>query len=139
DFLFRIEQDPVRAAGSAYRVSDVELASRLSFFLWSSIPDDALLDRATKGTLRNPGVLEAEVRRMLRDPRAKTLVENFASQWLQLRDLRNAVPDPDLFAEFDENLRDAFRRETELFIGSQLQDDRAIPELLTADYSFLNE
>jgi hypothetical protein len=140
DFLFRIEQDPAAAAaGSSYRVSDVELASRLSFFLWSSIPDDALLDRATKGTLRSPGVLEAEVRRMLRDPRAKTLVENFASQWLQLRDLRNVVPDPDLFAEFDENLRDAFRRETELFIGSQLQDDRAIPELLTADYSFLNE
>jgi hypothetical protein len=140
DFLFRIEQDPARAAaGSTYRVSDVELASRLSFFLWSSIPDEALLDRATKGALRNPGVLEAEVRRMLRDPRAKTLVENFASQWLQLRDLRNVVPDPDLFAEFDENLRDAFRTETELFIGSQLQDDRAIPELLTADYSFLNE
>ena len=140
DFLFRIEQDPAAAtAGSSYRVSDVELASRLSFFLWSSIPDDALLDRAAKGTLRNAGVLEAEVRRMLRDPRAKTLVENFASQWLQLRDLRNVVPDPDLFAEFDENLRDAFRRETELFIGSQLQDDRAIPELLTADYSFLNE
>jgi mono/diheme cytochrome c family protein len=140
DFLFRIEQDPARAAaGSTYRVSDVELASRLSFFLWSSIPDDALLDRAAKGTLRNAGVLEAEVRRMLRDPRAKTLVENFASQWLQLRDLRNAVPDPDLFAEFDENLRDAFRSETELFIASQLQDDRAIPELLTAEYSFLNE
>jgi mono/diheme cytochrome c family protein len=140
DFLFRIEQDPARtAAGSAYRVSDVELASRLSFFLWSSIPDDALLDRAAKGALRNAGLLEAEVRRMLRDPRAKTLVENFASQWLQLRDLRNAVPDPDLFAEFDENLREAFRSETELFIGSQLQDDRAIPELLTADYSFLNE
>jgi mono/diheme cytochrome c family protein len=140
DFLFRIEQDPAKtAAGSVYRISDVELASRLSFFLWSSIPDDALLDRAAKGTLRNAGVLEAEVRRMLRDPRAKTLVENFASQWLQLRDLRNAVPDPDLFAEFDENLRDAFRTETELFIGSQLLDDRAIPELLTADYSFLNE
>ena len=140
DFLFRIEQDPAAAAaGSIYRVSDVELASRLSFFLWSSIPDDALLDRAAKGTLRNAGVLEAEVRRMLRDPRAKSLVENFASQWLQLRDLRNVIPDPDLFAEFDENLRDAFRRETELFIGSQLQEDRAIPELLTADYSFLNE
>ena len=140
DFLFRIEQDPARpVAGSAYRISDVELASRLSFFLWSSIPDDALLDRATRGLLRNAGGLEAEVRRMLRDPRANTLVENFASQWLQLRDLRNVVPDPDLFAEFDENLRDAFRRETELFIGSQLQEDRAIPDLLTADYSFLNE
>jgi mono/diheme cytochrome c family protein len=140
DFLFRIEQDPRGASpGAAYRVSDVELASRLSFFLWSSIPDDELLDRAAKGTLRNRGVLEAEVRRMLRDPRAESLVENFASQWLQLRDLRNAVPDPDLFAEFDENLRDAFGRETELFIGSQLQEDRAIPELLTADYSFLNE
>jgi hypothetical protein len=140
DFLFRIEQDPAKASpGRAYRVSDVELASRLSFFLWSSIPDDQLLDRAAKGALRNQGVLEAEVRRMLRDPRAKALVENFASQWLQLRDLRNAVPDPDLFPEFDENLRDAFRRETELFIESQLQADRSIPELLTADYTFLNE
>ena len=140
DFLFRIELDPAgTAAGSAYRINDIELASRLSFFLWSSIPDDELLDRAAKGTLRSRGVLEAEVRRMLRDPRAKTLVENFASQWLQLRDLRNAVPDPDLFPEFDENLREAFRRETELFIGSQLQDDRGIPELLTADYTFLNE
>jgi hypothetical protein len=140
DFLFRIEQDPARVpAGATYRVSDVELASRLSFFLWSSIPDDELLDRAAKGTLRNRGVLEAEVRRMLRDPRAESLVENFASQWLQLRDLRNAVPDPDLFPEFDENLREAFRRETELFIGSQVDADRAIPELLTADYTFLNE
>jgi hypothetical protein len=140
DFLFRIEQDPANAsAGAAYRVSDVELASRLSFFLWSSIPDDQLLDRAARGLLRNKGILESEVRRMLRDPRAKALVENFASQWLQLRDLRNAVPDPDLFPEFDENLRDAFRRETELFIESQLQADRSIPELLTAEYTFLNE
>jgi mono/diheme cytochrome c family protein len=140
DFLFRIEPDPAGAsAGAAYRVSDVELASRLSFFLWSSIPDDELLDRAAKGTLRNRGVLEAQVRRMLRDPRADSLVGNFASQWLQLRDLRNAVPDPDLFPEFDENLREAFRRETELFIGSQIDGDRAIPELLTADYTFLNE
>ena len=140
DFLFRIEQDPAGAsAGATYRVSDVELASRLSFFLWSSIPDGELLDRAAKGTLRNRGVLEAQVRRMLRDPRAESLVENFASQWLQLRDLRNAVPDPDLFPEFDENLREAFRRETELFIESQLQADRAVPELLTADYTFLNE
>jgi mono/diheme cytochrome c family protein len=140
DFLFRIEQDPRGVSpGAAYRVTDVELASRLSFFLWSSIPDDELLDRAVKGTLRNRGVLEAEVRRMLRDPRARSLVENFASQWLQLRDLRNAVPDPDLFPEFDENLREAFRRETELFVGSQIDADRAIPELLTADYTFLNE
>jgi hypothetical protein len=140
DFLFRIEQDPKGAApGAAYRLNDIELASRLSFFLWSSIPDDQLLDRAAKGTLGNRGVLEAEVRRMLRDPRATALVQNFASQWLQLRDLRNAVPDPDLFPEFDENLRDAFRIESELFIESQLQEDRAIPELLTADYSFLNE
>ncbi len=140
DFLFRIEHDPSgAAAGGTYRVSDVELASRLSFFLWSSIPDEELLDAATRGTLRRPEVLERQVRRMLQDARAKTLIENFASQWLQLRDLRNVVPDPDLFPDFDENLRDAFRLETELFIGSQLQEDRAIPELLTADYSYLNE
>ena len=140
DFLFRIELDPANArAGMAYRVSDVELASRLSFFLWSSIPDDELLAAAARGTLGNPGVLKRQVSRMLQDPRANTLVENFASEWLQLRDLRNVVPDPDLFPEFDENLREGFRRETELFIGRQLQDDRPIPELLTADYSFLNE
>jgi mono/diheme cytochrome c family protein len=140
DFLFRIEQDPAGVVpGAVSRVSDVELASRLSFFLWSSVPDDELLGRATRGTLRQRDVLEAQVRRMLHDPRAKALVENFASQWLQLRDLRNAVPDPDLFPDFDENLREGFRRETELFIESQLQEDRAIPELLTADYTFLNE
>jgi len=140
DFLFRIEQDPRGVPpATPYRVSDVELASRLSFFLWSSIPDEELLDAAAKGTLRKPEVLGAQVRRMLQDPRAQTLVENFASQWLQLRDLRNVVPDPDLFSDFDENLRASFRRETELFIGNQLQEDRGIPELLTANYSFLNE
>jgi hypothetical protein len=140
DFLFRIEQDAARTApGTAHPIGEVELASRLSFFLWSSIPDDELLDAAIRGDLRKRDVLERQVRRMLADPRASALVENFASQWLQLRDLRNVVPDPDLFPDFEENLRDAFRRETELFIESQLQADRGIPELLTADYSFLNE
>jgi mono/diheme cytochrome c family protein len=140
DFLFRVEQDPAGATpGRPYRISDIELASRLSFFLWSSIPDDELLDAAERGTLKDRAVLERHVRRMLRDPRARTLVDNFASQWLQLRDLRNVVPDPDLFAEFDENLREGFRTETELFVDSQLRDDRAIPELLTANYTFLNE
>jgi hypothetical protein len=140
DFIFRIEQDPAGSASRAvHRVSDVELASRLSFFLWSSIPDDELLDLAIQGRLRRPDVLERQVRRMLQDSRSSTLVENFASQWLQLRDLRNVVPDPDLFPEFDESLRESFRRETELFIESQLRADRAISELLTADYSFLNE
>ena len=140
DFIFRIEQDQAgSASGAVHRVSDVELASRLSFFLWSSIPDDELLEAAIQGRLRRPEVLERQVRRMLQDSRSSTLVENFASQWLQLRDLRNVVPDPDLFPEFDENLRESFRRETELFIESQLRGDRAIAELLTADYSFLNE
>ncbi len=140
DFLFRIETDPDGIApGRRHRVSDVELASRLSFFLWSSGPDDRLLDVAARGTLHQPAVLDREVRRMLADRRARALVENFAAQWLQLRDLRSVVPDPDLFADFDENLREAMRRETELFIDSEMRADRGIPDLLTANYTFLNE
>jgi hypothetical protein len=140
DFLFRIEVEPRRTApGTPYRVSDVELASRLSFFLWSTGPDDELLDLAARGRLRTAGVLDRQVRRMMADPRSSALVANFAAQWLQLRDLRGAVPDPDLFPEFDENLRDAFRQETELFVESQIRGDRGIPELLTANYTFVNE
>jgi hypothetical protein len=140
DFLFRTERDPAGVkAGSPYRLTDLELASRLSFFLWSSIPDDELLDEAAKGRLTEPSVLAAQVRRMLSDARAKALVENFAGQWLVLRNIRDAAPDPDLFPDFDENLREAFLRETELFIDSQVRDDRSVPELLTADYTFLNE
>src|SRR5207237_1137773 len=115
-------------------------ASRLSFFLWSSIPDDQLLDVAAKGTLRAPGVLDAQVRRMLGDPRSRrSLVDNFAGQWLVLRNLDSQAPNTDLFQNFDENLRTAMRKETELFVEDQLRSDRSIPDLLSADYTFLNE
>jgi hypothetical protein len=137
-FLFRAETDP--AAGErVYRVPDVDLASRLSFFLWSSIPDEQLLDLASRGQLRQPAVLEREVRRMLRDPRAEALVENFAGQWLHLRNLAAFVPDRSDFPEFDDLLRQAMRRETELFVGSIIQEDRSALELLEADYTFMNE
>ena len=140
DFLYRIERDPVDvAAGTAYPVSDVELASRLSFFLWSSIPDDELLDRAEDGTLADPAVLERQVRRMLADPRAKALVDNFAGQWLHLRNMESVYPDPLEFPEFDENLREAYQAETELFIEQQLRDDASMLDLLRADYTFVNE
>lgn len=140
DFLFRVEVDPDSLPpGTPYRVSDVELASRLSFFLWSTIPDKELLDVAVRGKLKDRAVLGQQVRRMLRDSRSKALVDNFASQWLQLRDLRNVKPDPDLFPDFDENLRDGLRQETELFIDSQLRENRSVVELLTANYTFVNE
>ena len=136
-FLFRAEA-PVTTAAFG-RVSDVELASRLSFFLWSSGPDDALLNAATRGQLSQPLVLEREVKRMLRDPRARALVDNFAGQWLMLRNLKGHVPTPGDFPNFDNELRQSFRRETELFVDSIFREDRSIVELLTADYSFLNE
>ncbi len=140
EFLFRIERDPEDAAsGAPYRIGDLELASRLSFFLWSSVPDDELLDRAVAGELRDPAVLEAEVRRMLADERSRALVDNFAEQWLYLRDVEAKEPDPGFFPGFDENLRQAFVRETALFIDSVLRADRSVSELLTADYTFLNE
>ena len=140
EFLFRIERDPEDPApGAPYRISDLELASRLSFFLWSSVPDDELLDRAVAGQLRDPAVLEAEVRRMLADERSRALVDNFAEQWLYLRDVEAKEPDPGFFPGFDENLRQAFVRETALFIDSVLRADRGVSELLTADYTFLNE
>ena len=127
EFLFRIERDPSgTAAGASYRITDLELASRLSFFLWSSIPDDRLLDAAERGRLREPAVLDAEVRRMLADPRADALTTNFASQWLYLRNLAAAVPNLRLYPDFDDNLRQAFRRETELFFQSIVQDDRSV-------------
>ena len=142
DFLFRIEADPHQvAAGAAYRISDVELASRMSFFLWSSIPDDELLGLAEKGKLRDPDVLERQTRRMLADPRAReALVENFFSQWLQVRNVWLLTPDANRkFPWFDDNLRAAFVRETELFLESQVRENRSVLELLTADYTFLNE
>jgi hypothetical protein len=140
EFLFRVERDPQGvASGMAYRLSDVELASRLSFFLWSSIPDDDLLDAAIAGKLHEPDVLEREVRRMLADQRSQTLVTNFASQWLYLRNLESIRPDMRLFPDFDDNLRQAFRQETELFFESILREDRSVLDLLRADYTFLNE
>ena len=140
EFLFRVEYDPPDLAdGTAYRISDLDLASRLSFFLWSSIPDDELLDVAIRGELADPTVLWQQVRRMLADARSRALVENFAGQWLVLRNIRDVEPDPDLLPEFDENLREAFQRETELFVESQLRDDRSVVDLLNADYTFLNE
>ena len=139
-FLFRIEQEPAGLAPQTpYRVSDVELASRLSFFLWSSIPDDELLAVAEKGTLRQPAVLEAQVRRMLADARSRSLVTNFASQWLHLRNLASTTPDMRLFPDFDDNLRQAFRQETELFFDSIVREDRSVLDLLKADYTFVNE
>jgi mono/diheme cytochrome c family protein len=142
DFLFRIEVDPGSAApGSPYRLSDVELATRLSFFLWSSIPDDELLDLAIGGRLRDPQVLDRQVRRLLADPRARdALVENFFGQWLQTRNVWLLTPDVNRkFPWFDDNLRVAFVRETELFLADQLKSDRGVADLLTADYTFLNE
>ena len=140
NFLFRIELDPEGATpGSAYRVSDVELASRLSFFLWSSIPDDELLNLAEGGMLKEPEVLRQQVGRMLADPRANTLVSNFIGQWLYLRNIDTVLPDPATFPNFDENLRVALGKETELFFQSMLREDRSILDLLRADYTFLNE
>ena len=140
NFLFRVESDPAGVASkSAYRVSDLELASRLSFFLWSTIPDEELLTVATQGKLKDPAMLEKQVRRMLTDARAASLVTNFAAQWLYLRNLESAHPDPRLFPDFDENLRQAMRQETELFFESILKEDRNVLELLNANYTFLNE
>ena len=140
DFLFRITREPASvASASIHRISDIDLASRVSFFLWSSIPDDELLDLAARGQLKDPGVLDRQVRRMLADPRSRALVDNFGAQWLTQRALQAVAPNPDLFPEFDDNLREAFRRETELFLASQLRDDRPVIDLLTADYTFLND
>jgi hypothetical protein len=137
-FIFRMEHVPANLApGAAYRLTDLELATRLSFFLWSSIPDNKLLELATAGELSKPAVLEQQTRRMLADPRAKSLVDNFASQWMRLRELDNAEPDPS--ADFDGNLRIAFKREMELFFESILQEDRSIITLLDADYTFVDD
>jgi len=140
EFLFRVEQDPSGIPpNSVYRISDLDLASRLSFFLWSSIPDDELLDVAAAGTLHEPPVLERQVRRMLADARSRALVTNFASQWLRLRNLAAISPDMRLFPDFDDNLRQAFRQETELFFESILREDRSALDLLRANYTFVNE
>ena len=140
EFLFRVERDPPGVEpGAPYRLSGVELASRLSFFLWSSIPDDELLDAAEAGTLGGPAELERQVRRMLADDKAGVLVSSFAAQWLHLRRMRTVTPDVNAFPEFDENLREALVRETELFVESQIREDRSVVDLLDADYTFVNE
>ena len=140
EFLFRVELDPDDVAtGEAYQVNDLELASRLSFFLWSSIPDDELLDVAVRGELGRPGELERQAERMLADPRSSNLASNFAGQWLLLRNLDAVSPNPRLYPDFDDNLRQAFRLETELFFDSVLREDRSVLDLLRADYTFLNE
>ena len=140
EFLLRVERDPEDLdSDEPYLVSDLELASRLSFFLWSSLPDDALIAAAADGTLQDPAVLESHVRRMLADPRAESLVTNFAAQWLYLRNLPAVSPDFIVFPDFDETLRRALRRETELFFESIVREDRGALDLLTADYTFVNE
>jgi mono/diheme cytochrome c family protein len=140
EFLFRVELDPPNAEpGRAYPLDDLALASRLSFFLWSSIPDERLLELAVGGQLSDLTVLEREVARMLGDPRSGALVENFAAQWLYLRNMQLVMPDPQTFPEFDDNLRKAFLRETELFLEAQLREDRSVLDLLLADDTFVNE
>ena len=140
EFLFRVETDPKKIpAGGAYRISDLELASRLSFFLWSSIPDDELLDAAVRGALSRPAELEKQTRRMLADRRSFNLASNFAGQWLRLRNLEAVNPDARQFPDFDDNLRQAFRRETELFVDSVVRGDRSVLDLIKTDYTFLNE
>ena len=140
EFLFRVELDPPGAApGSVHRISDVELASRLSFFLWSSIPDDQLLDAAESGRLSDPVALQQQVRRMLADPRSGALVKNFAGQWLFLRNISGIQPDTSAFPNFDENLREALRRETELVLENELREDRSVADLLNTNYTYLNQ
>jgi hypothetical protein len=140
EFVYRGEPEPAAvAAGKSYRISDLALASRLSFFLWSSIPDDELIDLASQGKLKDPNVLQQQVQRMLKDQRAEALVENFTGQWLTVRSLKTSEPVVNLFPDFDDNLRDAFEREIELFFGSVVHENRSVLDLLTADYTFVNE
>ncbi len=139
-FLYRVELPPANAKpGSIYRLSGMELASRLSFFLWSSIPDDELLAAAEQGKLSDPKALEQQVRRMLADPRSKTLTTNFAFEWLKVRDMASLEPDPFTYPAFDDALRTAFRREMELFVDSVFREDRSVVDLLSANYTFVNE
>ena len=140
-FLFRVEDEPADVAvGSAYPISDIELASRISFFLWSSVPDETLLDLATRGKLRDPEVMEQQVRRMMKDPRSVALVDNFATQWLRVRNLDLlSPPDPEVYPEYDQNLKIAFENESKLFFEYIINEDRSVLEFLTANYTFLNE
>jgi hypothetical protein len=139
EFLFRVEPDPVKASSPVYQLGDIELASRLSFFLWSSLPDEPLIALAAQGKLKQPGVLAQQVKRMLADPRSKTLIDNFAEQWLHLRNLKNSNPDLGAFPDFDDNLRQSMKEETELFFDSIMREDRSVMDLLNADYTFVNE
>jgi hypothetical protein len=140
NFIYRIEGEPATtAANQTYRIGDFDLASRLSFFLWSTSPDQELTDLARQGRLKDPVVLERQVRRMLADPRSEALAVNFAGQWLGLRGLQASYPVVQLFPDFDDNLRQAFRREVELFFDNIVREDRSVVELLTADYTFVNE
>jgi hypothetical protein len=140
EFMFRIERTPAGLApGAIHRITDLELASRLSFFLWSSIPDDQLLTLASRRKLNKPSVLAQQVRRLLSDLRAEALVTNFAGQWLHLRNLPNRVPSRLDFPNFDQNLRNDFKREAELFFQSIIEEDRSVLDLMRADYTFLNE
>jgi cytochrome c551/c552 len=140
EFLFRVEKAPAaNSPKSIYKISDLDLASRLSFFLWSSIPDDELLQAAEKGKLRDPAVLRTQVTRMLADAKSKSLVDNFAGQWLRLRNVADWKPDPDKFPGFDDALRNAFQRETELFFENIIHEDRSVLEFIDADYTFVNE
>jgi len=140
EFLIRFEADPSNLSpNAAYRLDDIALASRLSFFLWSSIPDDQLLTLAAQGKLKDPAVLEQQVRRMLADGRSRSLIANFAEQWLHLRNLKNSGPDLQAFPDFDDNLRQAMKEETTLFFDSIMREDRSVVDLLNADYTFVNE
>jgi len=140
EFIYRGEAEPSGvASGKSYRITDLALASRLSFFLWSSIPDDELIDVAAQGRLKDPTVLAQQVRRMLKDPKADALINNFTGQWLSVRSLKTAEPVVNLFPDYDDNLRNAFQRETELFFGSIVREDRSVLDLLTADYTYVNE
>jgi len=140
EFVYRSEPEPAGlAAGKSYRVNDLALASRLSFFLWSTVPDDELIDLAAQGKLKDPAVLEKQVRRMLADPKSEALITNFTGQWLGLRSLKTSEPVVNLFPDFDDNLRAAYQHETELFFESIVRGDRSILDLLTANYTFVNE
>jgi hypothetical protein len=140
EFVYRLEPEPAGlGVGKGYRISDLALASRLSFFLWSSVPDDELIDLAAQGKLKDPAVLEKQVRRMLADPKSDALITNFTGQWLGVRSLKSSEPVVNLFPDFDDNLRAAYQREVELFFGSIAHEDRSILDLLTGDYTFVNE
>ena len=140
EFLFRVEEDPNSVVpGSIYPISDLELASRLSFFLWNSLPDEELISLAEQGSLGEPGILNAQVSRLLADPRSNTFINNFGNQWLSVRDMDIIAPHPEIFAEFDNELREAMKIETHMWFSDMVREDQSINELLTSDFTYLNE